>query len=123
MLDGSVLRVSIVAPYFFLIRDGISARDFPKGPTFEGVMLFANNYTVQGVKIKSCKPILNRVHSLLSRLEISLVNECPFLKKKGEIYIVDLSFIPEKYRLDVKYAEEILQKSLQQWLMAVKEKA
>jgi len=122
MLDESTVGVSIVAPYFFLLRDGICSHDFPKRPPFKGATLFANNYTFQGIKIKSCKPILNKVYSLLSRLESTLVEECPFLKKKGDIYVVDLSFIPEKYRLDGKYVEQILQKSLRQWLMAVGKK-
>ena len=32
------------------------------------------------------------------------------------IYAVDLGFIPEKYRLDVKHAEEILVRCLKKWL-------
>ena len=35
------------------------------------------------------------------------------------IYVVDLSFIPEKYRLDAKRSEKILNNCLQEWLSIV----
>ena len=34
-----------------------------------------------------------------------------------------LSFIPEKYRLDVKHAEKILNQSLREWLLTVENAA
>jgi endopeptidase La len=113
------VRLSVVAPFFFLKRDRICPKDFPPTPSFEGLRLFANNYTVQGLKIKACKSILNRVFCPLSQLESAKVDACPFLGKLDGIYTVDLSFIPEKYRLDVKQAEEILNRCLKQWLVAV----
>jgi hypothetical protein len=82
----------------------------------ENRSLFANNFAVQGVKIKTCKTVLNRVYCHLSGLEASYVESCPFLREKDGIYAVDLGFIPEKYRLDVKHAEEILVRCLKKWL-------
>jgi endopeptidase La len=113
------VRLSVVAPFFFLKRDGICPKDFPPTSSLEGLRLFANNYTVQGVKIKACKSILNRVFCPLAQLGSAEVDACPFLGKLDSIYTVDLSFIPEKYRLDVKQAEEILNRCLEQWLVAV----
>ena len=118
--DSTVPRLfSVMAPFFFLKRDGIRTRDFPPTPSFEGIRLFANNYTVQHVKIKTWKPVLNRVYCHLAQLESAQIDACPFLGKVDGIYAVDLSFIPEKYRLDVRRAEEILNGCLRQWLMAV----
>ena len=112
------VRLSVVAPFFFLKRDGLRPEDFPPGAFFEDLRLFANNYTVQGVKIKACKSILNRVFCPLAQLGSTEVDTCPFMGKVDGIYAVDLSFIPEKYRLDVKHAEEILNRCLEKWLLA-----
>jgi ATP-dependent Lon protease len=111
--------VSIAAPFFFLKRDGIRFDDLSFGLDPERSKLFANNYTVQGVKIKSSKAFLNRVCCRLAALESSIADACPFLGKVEGIYAVDLAFIPEKYRLDVKQAEEILLRCLKQWLRVV----
>jgi ATP-dependent Lon protease len=108
--------ISVVAPFFFIKRDGIHLEDLPCG---DKSRLFANNFTVQGVKIKTCKNILNRIYCYLAGLETHHLETCPFLKKVDGVYIVDLSFIPEKYRLDVKHAEEILVRSLKRWLNVV----
>ncbi|MHC1727528.1 MAG: S16 family serine protease [Syntrophobacteraceae bacterium] len=109
---------ALIAPYFLLKQDGISAgspgRDFPAGMRF-----FANNYTVQQFKIKRSKTLLGRVFSLLALLSASELDECPFLGKSDGIYVVDLSFIPEKYRLDQERAEKILHRSLEHWLETV----
>ena len=112
-------RVSIVAPYYFLIRSGISHIDLPVSSYFRGLRSFANNYTVQGFKIKECKPILNRVLCHLAMMSTEQLNACPFLRKLNRIYTIDLSFIPEKYRLDVKRAESILNTCLKRWLTAL----
>ncbi|MBW2616141.1 MAG: AAA family ATPase [Deltaproteobacteria bacterium] len=118
--DSTVpLRVSLVAPFFFLKRDGISPENFPPDLSFEKLRLFANNYTLQGVKIKTCKSVLNRVYCDLAQLESPQADACFFLEKRDGIYTVDLSFIPEKYRLDVKHAEEILNACLKKWLVTV----
>jgi endopeptidase La len=105
-------RVSIVAPYYFLIRSGISHIDLPVPSYLQGLRCFANNYTVQGFKIKECKPVLNRVLCHLALMSTEQLDACPFLTKFNSIYTVDLSFIPEKYRLDVKRAEKILNRCL-----------
>jgi len=113
---GTVARVSLVAPYYFLIRGVIRNIDIPSPPRFENLRLFANNYTVQGLKMKECKPVLNRVLCHLALMSTEQLDTCPFLTKLNGIYTIDLSFIPEKYRLDVKRAEEILNRCLKAWL-------
>jgi ATP-dependent Lon protease len=113
------LRLSLVAPFFFLKRDGISPKNFSPDLSPEELRLFANNYTLQGVKIKTCKPVLNRVYCELAQLESAHADACFFLGKRDWIYTVDLSFIPEKYRLDVKQAEGILNSCFQKWLLAL----
>jgi endopeptidase La len=113
------LRVSLVAPFFFLKRDGISPENFSPDLSSEELRLFANNYTVQGVKIKTCKSVLNHVYCNLAQLESTHADACFFLGERNGIYAVDLSFIPEKYRLDVKHAEEILNLCLKEWLIAL----
>jgi hypothetical protein len=52
-------------------------------------------------------------------LESTHADACFFLGKRNGIYTVDLSFIPEKYRLDVKHAEEVLNSCLKEWLIAL----
>jgi ATP-dependent Lon protease len=52
----------------------------------------------------------------LGRRDPSHTESCPFLAKKQGNYCVDLSLIPEKYRLDVKQAEEVLNRCLNRWL-------
>ncbi len=112
-------RISLVAPFFFLKRDGISPKNFSTDLSFEELRLFANNYTMQGVKIKTCKSVLNHVYWDLAQLESTHADACFFLGKRNGIYTVDLSFIPEKYRLDVKHAEEVLNSCLKEWLIAL----
>jgi endopeptidase La len=117
--SSSPVRLSLTGPYYLLKRDGISTEDFPPGPGFEGISLFANNYAIQGIKIKRCKPLLNRVYSVLALLKPSEIDGCPFLARQDGIYVADLSFIPEKYRLDVHRAERILNRALAHWLNEV----
>lgn len=109
-------HLSLVAPYYLLKKDGICSEAFPPEHPFAGLTLFANNYTVQKVKIKSSKPFLNRVYCHLARLDSEQLDGVPFLGKEDGIYVVDLSFIPEKYRLDTQRSEQILQRCLIQWL-------
>lgn len=108
--------IGLSAPFFFIQRDGILPDAFPPRGNFSGLRLFANNYTVQGVKIKSCKAILNLVHSRLGFLGTEQLNRTFFLKKLSDIWVVDLSFIPEKYRLDVDRSERLLARCLEKWL-------
>ncbi|MEJ2724745.1 MAG: ATP-dependent protease, partial [Deltaproteobacteria bacterium] len=116
---GELPCISVVAPFFFLKRDGIRLEDIPGGVDLERSKLFANNYTLQGIKIKPCKAVLNRVYCRLASLEPSTVEACPFLGKEDGIFAVDLAFIPEKYRLDVEQAEDLLIRCLKQWLGVV----
>jgi len=117
--SGLPLFVSVVAPFFFLKRDGITPEAPSPDQGFSGLRLFANNYTLQGIKIKECKAVLNRVYRYLSQQEAGRLDACPFLTKHDGIYVVDLSFIPEQYRLDVKNAEALLNKCLKEWLITV----
>ena len=112
----SPIRISLVAPYYFLIQDIRSHPNQQAASNFQELRSFANNYTEQGFKIKECKPVLNRVLCHLAMMSTERLNACPFLTKLNGVYTVDLSFIPEKYRLDVKRAEKILNRSLSVWL-------
>ena len=113
------ISVSIIAPFFFLKNEGITAQAvFPSGT--EGTLtLFANNYTVQNVKMKGCKAALNRVFRHLSSETHGPLADCPFLAVRHGIQVLDLSFIPEKYRLDMKRVETILNRCLGEWLNTV----
>lgn len=115
----SPIRVSMVAPYYFLIQSGLSDPDPRFSNCFQDLRSFANNYTQQGFKIKECKPVLNRVLCHLAMMSTENLDACPFLTKLNGVYAIDLLFIPEKYRLDVKRAEKILNKSLSVWLTAL----
>lgn len=112
-------HIGIIAPYYFLKRDGISEKQFSLPSWCEGITLFANNFTAQMVKIKNCKTILNSVFTVLSHLGSSTLNACPFLTRLDEIYVIDMNFIPEKYRLDVLRAEKIISQALEHWLATV----
>jgi len=117
---GMPVRLSLVAPYYFLLGSGLACREPPRPASGEDLRLFANNYTVQGFKIKACKPLLNRVLCHLALLPAADLEACPFLTRVNGIYTMDLSFIPEKYRLDKKRARSILTACLKQWLHTVK---
>jgi ATP-dependent Lon protease len=104
-----VCRASLVAPFYLLMESGLT-------PGSKGIKVFANNYAVQGLKIKNCKPLLNRAYYYLSHLVPAELDDCFFLRKQNGIYAVDLGFIPEKYRLDVRRAETILNACLKRWL-------
>jgi len=112
------VQLSVLAPYFFLIRQGAGSEGFAPGPAIGELRLFANNYTAQGIKIKGSKAILNQVYHCLALLHSDQLEICPFLSKKDGIYVVDLSFIPEKYRLDTARAGLILNEGLRKWLAA-----
>jgi ATP-dependent Lon protease len=125
-IDGSLegnltdlVHLSILAPFFFLVQQRPFLERFYQYASPDGLALFANNYTVQGIKIKESKAVLNKVYPYLSLLDSEQLDACPFLTKRDGIYVIDLSFIPEKYRLDVKRAQEILNGSLTKWLEAI----
>ncbi|NTV43289.1 MAG: hypothetical protein HGA63_08325, partial [Syntrophobacteraceae bacterium] len=114
------VRMALIAPYYLVKRDGIKSEDFPPDPSLDGVRIFANNFAVQGLKIKKSKALLNHIYSILNRLEAPHLDACPFLAKQDGIHVMDLSFIPEKYRLDVHRAEKILNRALTHWLDALR---
>jgi len=117
-LRGPV-RLSLLAPFFFLVDQRASLGRFSHGSALRTLTLFSNNYTLQGVKIKASKPVLNRVCHHLSHLGPEQLETCPFLGKRDGIYVMDLSYIPEKYSLDVERASRILNEGLKKWLSAV----
>lgn len=112
-------RLNLIGPYYFLKKNGINAESFSAGPSRNGFCLFANNYTMQEVKIKACKAVLDRVFCLLGLLDDEQLKDCPFVGVKEDVHVIDMSFIPEKYRLDVKRAEQILNECLTNWLESV----
>jgi len=117
------VRVALVAPFFLLKQDGLLEGLPGRFPSVRSLDVFANNYTVQDVKIKNCKALLNLTYCYLSHLEKEMIEACPFLGRRDGIYVVDLSFIPEKYRLDIQRAEEILNDCLRHWVRRVEERS
>lgn len=115
-------RLSILAPHFFLVSQKPFLESFYGVPAPGQLTLFANNYTVQGVKVKESKAILNNVYRYLSQLDREQLDKCPFLGMRDGIYVIDLSYIPEKYRLDIGRAQALLNRGLRNWL-AIVEKA
>jgi ATP-dependent Lon protease len=118
---GAPARLSLVAPYYFLLRSGLADPKNPVCTGLEEIRLFANNYTTQGFKIKECKPLLNRVLCHIALMPKDQLDNCPFLEKVNGVYTIDLSFIPEKYRLDPKRAKYLVSSCLEQWLATLEE--
>ena len=112
-------RLNLIGPYYFLKKNGMDAKSFSPSQSPSELRLFANNYTVQEVKIKACKAVLDRVFCLLGLFDSEQLKDCPFVDVKDNIHVIDMSFIPEKYRLDVKRAERILNECLISWLESV----
>lgn len=110
------LRISMVAPLPFLRREALDPAEFKPDPGFVGLRLFASCCTAENVPIRVCRSVHARTHSHLVRLTDDLLQECPFLAKKDGIYTTTVSFIPEKYRIDVRRAEEFLDAGLSKWL-------
>jgi ATP-dependent Lon protease len=112
--------IALVAPYFTLKQAGLAAKEY--SPSTEArLSLYANNYSVQGVKLKSSKALMNRTFCRVFHLDPSTLEGVPFLSSREGVYMVDLSFIPEKYRLHIPRAREILNRCLTAWLQAVDE--
>ena len=63
--------------------------------------------------------MLSKSLSCLEKLTDESLERCPFLAEKDGIYAPTVAFIPEKYRLDVRRAEEILDRCLSKWLSIV----
>jgi hypothetical protein len=107
-----------VAPYFALKQAGLAAKEY--SPSAEArLILCANNYAVQGVKLKRSKALMNRVYCRISHLGPSMLEKVPFLSRREGIYMVDLSVIPEQYRLHVPRAGEIMNRCLTAWLRTI----
>jgi len=122
-LCPSTMRLSLVAPFFAIKRDRDLLEQFSSAHAIEQLMLFANNYTAQSFKVKSLKAILNRAYWWLSQLDHEELASCPFLAQKDGVYMVDCSLIPEKYRLDVARAADLLNWGLVKWLNIVETQA
>jgi len=91
------------------------------GSDIEGLRIFSSDHAIDGVEIKECKSLLSRACYYLSHLAPAEFEECFFLKKQSGIYAVDLSFIPEKYRLDLRRGERILNGCLKLWLQVLED--
>jgi ATP-dependent Lon protease len=112
-------RISLIAPLDLLKKEAIRA-DYARGDReLSGLRIFANCCTAENVQIRDCRTILARSFSSLERLTDELLESCPFITKKNGIYTPTVAFIPEKYRLDVRRAEEILNRCLSRWLEIV----
>ena len=66
--------------------------------------------------------MLARSFSFLVKLTGELLETCPFLSNKDGVYAPTVAFIPEKYRLDGRRAEEILDRCLSKWLNIVEKR-
>ncbi len=116
---GDRFSCALTAPFFFLKRDLKNLSEFSPGQALGPFRLFGNNYALQGGKVKRCKTVMNRVCYYLSQLSDEDLTACPFLTKWNDIYVIDLSFIPETLLLDESRAARILEGSLKRWLAAV----
>jgi ATP-dependent Lon protease len=108
--------LAVVAPYFALrdARNAIESRT-------PHARLLANNFALQGVKLKSIRTVLDAVYCRLLHLGAETLDGVGFLALHEGITVVDLTPIPEKYRLDLDRAETILIRVLSAWLNQVDE--
>jgi ATP-dependent Lon protease len=114
-------RIAVIAPFFLLKKAGMMTSEGRPISDIGNVRIFANNYTVQGVKLRNCKRLLNRTYCRITHLENKALVSAPFLSTENGVTLVDLSLIHEKYRLLVPRAEEILNRCLTVWLETVEE--
>jgi ATP-dependent Lon protease len=104
-------QLAVVAPYFTLQEAGLDAgRD---------LLLFANNYTVHGLKLKGCKRLLNRTVCRLLHLAPGSLADFPLMRRRDGIHVADLGLLPESLRLDAGRCEEVLNRALGAWLATV----
>jgi ATP-dependent Lon protease len=113
------LRISMVAPLSFLRREGMRSDDFARNSGFAGLRLFSSCCTAENVPIRDCRNLLSSAFMYLVKLDDDLLQECPFLAEKDGIYSTTVAFIPEKYRIDARRAEEILDRGISQWIRIV----
>ncbi|MFZ2448074.1 MAG: S16 family serine protease [Syntrophobacteraceae bacterium] len=110
------LKMSVIAPLAFLRKEGVRPEDFTRDDSFAGIRFFASCCTAENVRIRDCRTMLAAAHLYLARLSDALLAECPFLEEKDGIHSTSVAFIPEKYRIDVRRAEEILDRGISRWL-------
>ncbi len=110
------LRISLIAPLPFLIKEGIRPEDLEPDAGFAGLRIFANCRTAENVPVRHSRTMISSSLFFLVKLSDELLEICPFLTKKGGIYAPTVTFIPEKYRIDGRRAEEILDRGLAKWL-------
>lgn len=117
------LRMSVIAPLSFLRREGIRSSDFTTGVSFAGIRFFASCCTVENMQIHECRNLIAEAYLHLAKLSDELLRDCPFLVEKDGIYGASVAFIPEKYRLDVRRAEEILDRGISVWMKIMEGKS
>ncbi len=110
------LTISLIAPLPFLKKEGIRPEDLEKDAGFLGLRIFASCCTAENVPIRDCRIMLARFFSFLVKFTDELLEQCPFLATKDGVYAPTVAFIPEKYRIDARRAEEILDRGLLKWL-------
>ena len=110
------LSISLVAPLPFLKREGIAPEELEPDEGFAGLRIFAVCCTAENVPVRHCGTMLARSFPSLEELTDELLEACPFIAKKDGIYAPTVAFIPEKYRIDGRRAEEILNRGLVKWL-------
>jgi len=116
------LRISLIAPLPFLRKEATRLEDLERDAAFAGLRIFANCCTAENVPVRDCLTVLARSFSFLVKLSGELLESCPFLaKKEGIYYAPTVAFIPEKYRLDGRRAEEILDRCISKWLTIVEQ--
>ncbi|HIJ76605.1 MAG TPA: AAA family ATPase [Deltaproteobacteria bacterium] len=113
------LRISLIAPLPFLRKEAIRPEDLEPDATFVGLRIFANCCTAENVPVRDCRTVLARSFSFMVKLSGELLETCPFLANKDGVYAPTVAFIPEKYRLDGRRAEEILDRCISKWLNIV----
>ncbi|MDR3555354.1 MAG: hypothetical protein P4L55_11410 [Syntrophobacteraceae bacterium] len=91
----------------------ISLRNEMRDAVFQGLRIFADSRTVGNVPVRDSNITLARSLSRLVDLSDSLLESCPFLSRSEGIYA---AFIPGKYWIDVRRAQEILDRCLSKWL-------
>ncbi len=111
--------VDVVAPFYFIQRDGILEDMARSEADLPPLRLLANNYSRQGAKIKRCKSVLNGLWATLACVPPKTAESLTFRATKDGIHVVDLSFIPEKYRLDVQRAQQLLAEALRRCMAEV----
>jgi ATP-dependent Lon protease len=117
------LTMSVIAPLAFLRKEGLRSQDFQPTMGFAGLRVFADSCTAGNVPVRDCSITLAGSLSKLVDLSEELLESCPFLCKTDGIYAPTAAFIPEKYRIDIRRAQEILDHCLTRWLRIIEGKS